>query len=102
MNKFYFDEAREEKESILVVSRVSGRSFINPSRTPLLARVPPFRPGSLGRAEGEFPRFAEGHSDAHLSRLELNASVEGTSELGKEQGHQVQEHWRGMDKGAET
>lgn len=62
-----------------MVSWVSGASFINPSRTLLLAKLSPFRLGSVGRAEGEFPRFAEGHSDAHLSRLERKASAEGTS-----------------------
>lgn len=66
-------------------------SFLN---TPLVLGV---WVGRGGQAGGESSRFAEGHSDAHPSWLQLKVSVEETSELWKEQGHQVQRNRHEMN-----
>lgn len=49
-----------------MVSWVSGGSLTNPTGTILLDQLLPFRPGSLGRVEGESFIVAERHSGACL------------------------------------
>lgn len=97
---FILMKQERKRERFWWFFRSQRSSFINPLS--LLDRLLLFRPWSLGRARGKSSRFAQRHSDAHLSWLELKASVGETSELWKEQGRQIQRNWHGMNMKVEN